>query len=79
MEKIALVGAGDLSDIAQLVANSLAISVEITNAATDFENYDAIIITDVVNPQKTYDDIKERVEDSRLFSPVLLHISRARS
>ncbi|MCE2715745.1 MAG: winged helix-turn-helix transcriptional regulator [Pseudomonadota bacterium] len=78
-KKIALVGAGDLSDIAQLVANSLAISVEITNAATDFENYDAIIITDVVNPQKTYDDIKERVEDSRLFSPVLLHISRARS
>lgn len=76
--RVALVGAGDLSDIAQLVANGAAVFVEVVDAGTDFENYDAVLITDVINPQETYDTIKDNIEKHRLFTPDLLHISRGR-
>lgn len=74
--KIALVGAGDLADIAKLVAQGTGIKVEVIGANTDLGNYDAVLITDVMNPQGTYDTIKEKVEYRRLLTLRLLHISR---
>lgn len=77
--KVALVGAGDLADIAQLVANGAAVFVEIVDITVDFKNYDAVIVTDVVSPQKTYDLVKGKIDEKRLFAPSLLHISRVRT
>lgn len=79
LTKLALVGVGDLSDIAQLVANGLSISVEVVDIDANFKNYNAVLITDVINPQKTYDAIKGKIDEQYLFAPELLHISRVRS
>ena len=73
--KIALVGQGDLSDIAQLVAGS-NFAMSIVSIHDDLSRYDAIMITDVMNPQDTYDAIKHKVEHSRLLILDLLHISK---
>jgi predicted transcriptional regulator len=77
--KIALVGEGDLSDIAKLVAINYELIIDVLSVDGDFKKYDAVIITDVVSPQFTYDAIKNKVDDYRLFTLDLLHISRMAS
>lgn len=74
--KIALVGIGDLADIAKLVALGTSMLVDIVSIDADLKNYDAIIITDVNNPQGVYDEIKHRIELHRLLILKLLHISK---
>jgi DNA-binding MarR family transcriptional regulator len=71
---LAMVGEGDLADIVQLVARSTNVNVHC--ASGDFETYDAVIVTDVVNPQETYNSLKDRVRADRLLTLPLLHISR---
>lgn len=74
--KILLVGEGDLADIAKLVASGSNAVIEIGSVEADFKKYDAVIITDVMNPQGTYDAIKHQVDYQRLFILNLLHISK---
>lgn len=74
--KIALVGAGDLADIAKLVASGDEFVLEFISNQDDFKKYDAVIVTDVTNPQGTYDAIKYKVEYHRLLTLNLLHISK---
>lgn len=76
-QKIGLIGAGDLADIAQLVAQGIDLHVSLINQDADFKAYDAIVITDVMNPQGTYDSIRHKVDPSRLLTLYLLHISRS--
>lgn len=74
--KIALVGAGDLADIAKLVVSRSDLVIEVVSIDIDLKKYDAVIVTDVLNPQGTYDAIKHKVDDHRLLTLSLLHISR---
>lgn len=74
--RIAFVGQGDLADIASLVASGLSINVEIVSTEDDLKAFDAVLVTDVLNPQSTYDLIKHKVEHHRLLTLGLLHISR---
>ncbi len=76
-KNIALVGAGDLRDIAVLVAHGAGVhvtSVDIENAF-DLSSFDAVLITDVVNPQTSYDLLKNAMPKERLLVLELLHIS----
>ncbi len=73
---IALVGAGDLADIAKLVAHGTGLQVNVVDVEEDFKNYDAVLITDVIDPQGTYNLVKHKIEASRLLALKLLHISR---
>lgn len=73
---VALVGAGDLADIAKLVAQKMGIHVEVVALSSDLSIYDAIIITDVIHPQNTYDTLQPQIEYQRLLTPELLHITR---
>jgi DNA-binding MarR family transcriptional regulator len=73
---IALVGAGDLADIVSLVAHGHGISVFLVLAHEDLSNYDAVMITDVLNPQATYDAVKSKVDPQKLIALGLLHISK---
>lgn len=75
--RIALVGAGDLAEIVNLVAQGSQIKVEQTTAAktNNFNQYDAVLITDIQQPQKIYDQLKQRVASDRLLFLDLLHIS----
>jgi DNA-binding MarR family transcriptional regulator len=74
--KIALVNKGDLADIAKLVAQGTGIHAEVVDIDADFTRYDAVFITDIINPQETYDLVKNKVEYERLLTLKLLHISR---
>ncbi len=74
--KIALVGAGDLADIAKLVANGTGIHPTILDINADLIGYDAVFVTDVINPQGTFNAIKDKVAMDRLLTLKLLHISR---
>ncbi len=74
--KIALVGKGDLADIAELVSYGNGINVEIIDTRATLKNYDAVLITDIIDPQGTYDAIKNNVDPDRLLILKLLHISK---
>lgn len=74
--RISVVGEGDLTDIALLVAHGKGISVEKIGNGKNLPSYDAILITDMDNPQAVYDNLKTRVELDRLLYLDMLHISR---
>lgn len=76
---IALVGAGDLADIAQLVSVGSGLRVQVVDRADDLSHWDAVMVTDVMDPQGTYEALKRRVESSRLITLKILHISRGAS
>lgn len=88
---IALLGVGDLADIAKLIGQSFGFSVItilIDNIVTDstvkangveveLSSFDAVLITDLTNPQQSYDLIKQYIESERLLTIDLLQISRS--
>jgi DNA-binding MarR family transcriptional regulator len=76
-KNIALVGEGDLRDIAVLVANSAGVYVVPVDGgkAFDVSGFDAVLITDVMCPQESYDFLKNIVPKERLLVLELLHIS----
>lgn len=73
---IGLVGAGDLADIAKLVALGTGINATVIDIQADLSKYDAVLVTDIINPQKTYDAIKNQIPHQKLLILDLLHISR---
>lgn len=76
LNHIALVGSGDLADIAVLVSSGYPVIIAITNVDHDFAQYDCVVITDVVNPQQTFDLVMARVPADKIITLPLLHISR---
>ncbi len=74
--KIALVGEGDLADIALLVGKAAGLLVDKAAAGADLISYDAALITDIEDPQSVYDDLRTRVEKDRLLVLDLLQISK---
>ncbi|MHB8204245.1 MAG: winged helix-turn-helix transcriptional regulator [Desulfomonilaceae bacterium] len=74
--KIAIVGESDLTDIALMVAHGKGISVEKIDNGKDLTPYDAILITDMNDPQSIYDNLKTTVNSDRLLFLEMLHISR---
>lgn len=73
---IALVGDGDLADIAKLVAHGFDVCLSIVNKTSVFKDFDAIFITDIIDPQGTYDSLKNKIDEDRLITIKLLHISK---
>lgn len=76
-KNIALVGAGDLRDIAVLVADGAGVCITLVDIENDinFGSFDAILITDVTNPQAIYDSLKGAMPKERLILMELLHVS----
>lgn len=72
---IALIGSSDLADIAVLVAQGI-LQVEIADIDTNLNNYDAVLITDITDPQGTYETLKNKIEAKRILTLDLLHISK---
>lgn len=73
---VALVGEGDLADIAKLVAHGNGMMVTLVAIDSDVTIFDAVLVTDVVNPQSTYDALKNKIDYHRLLTLSLLHISK---
>jgi DNA-binding MarR family transcriptional regulator len=76
---IALIGAGDLADIAKLVVHGTGLQVCVVDRHADLKGYDAALVTDVMDPQGTYDLVKDKIEYNKLLTLRLLHISRVAS
>lgn len=74
--KIALLGAGDLADIAELVAHGTTLKVQIVDLKADLSQFDAVLVTDIYNPQYTYNEAKRAIAEDRLLTLQLLHISK---
>lgn len=77
-KNVVMVGPGDMADIALLVASSY--DIQLRSVAIDNEHElisaDAVVITDIQNPQKTYDTLKQFINTDKLLSIHLLCISR---
>lgn len=74
--KVALVGVGDLAEIAHLVAQGVGVEATIIGDAEAFKEFDAVLITEVEHPQKTYETLTKHVPQERLLVLDLLHVSR---
>jgi hypothetical protein len=46
-----------------------------TESNTDLSGFDAVLITDVLNPQIIYDGLKSQIPKEKLMLLELLHIS----
>lgn len=92
--RIALLGAGELAEIASLAARETGIELVaiiqpgsnqetfaglplLQNLST-LQNIDAYVVTDITAPQKTFDGACAEVEEERILTPQLLHVSRRR-
>ncbi len=56
--KIALVGEGDLTDIALLLGRASGLVIDKTGIEADLTSYDAVLITDIEDPQSVYNDLR---------------------
>jgi DNA-binding MarR family transcriptional regulator len=90
--KIALVGAGDLAEVAALSALGSEVEIvavidpksnqpklaglSVVRSLDEIEQVDAVIVTDITEPQATYDALAETWAEGRLFTPPMLRITR---
>lgn len=91
-QRIALVGASELAEIATLSARDTNVTLvgivdavtkdqhfadlQIRKSLNEFENVTAVIITDLAKPQATYDSLEGVIEDIRIITPPLLGVIR---
>ena len=90
--RVALVGVGDLAEIFALCAiehsvdlvgildskteKTMFTGLNIAPTIADLEPLDALIITDAVNPQETFDNLLESFPSDRILTPPVLGILR---
>jgi DNA-binding MarR family transcriptional regulator len=83
--RLALVGEGDLAQIALLVARESVIEIAgIAKGITVggeplFNGVDAVVITDLVEPRAAYDAAIERFDAARVHTPALLRLQSHRA
>ena len=74
---IAIVGNGDLADICRLVAGTTKVKVTQVTDLDSLTKYDAVFVADIYDPQGTYDKLTTIVQNERLLTPDILHITRS--
>jgi DNA-binding MarR family transcriptional regulator len=90
--RIALSGTGELAEIATLAAREIDIELvailapgrnereiaglPVVASLDDIPALDAVLITDIQNPQTTFDALRAKFDPARLLTPTLLHITR---
>lgn len=92
LRKIALIGAGDLAEIAALSAlgseveivavvdpksnQSKLAGLPVVRSLDEIAQVDGLVVTDITEPQATYDALTKTWPDGRLFTPPMLRIER---
>ncbi len=88
--RVALVGAGELAEIAALCAREAPVTLagviapaggrvaglRVVSDIAELGGVDAVLITDVSAPQKTYDEVASTFPAERILTPRLLNIAR---
>jgi hypothetical protein len=75
-QQVALLGGGDFAEIALLVAKSSQLNLQVVERNTALVKFDAVIITDILEPQQTYEYALQQLPEKKIITPELLHISR---
>lgn len=91
LSRLILSGPGDLAEIAILSAwgegvtlvgivepganESHRLGLPIVRSLDDAGAFDAVIVTDARDPQKTYDSLRERLPEARVLAPAFLKIT----
>ncbi|USO01269.1 MAG: winged helix-turn-helix transcriptional regulator [Alphaproteobacteria bacterium] len=82
IQTIAMVGSGDVAEIAMLVSQGFAVSVKLVMQSEGYienlKGFDAVLVTDIANPQGTFDVLKECIGEDKLLSIATLCIARKR-
>ena len=90
-QRVALIGEGELAEVAAIVAmetgvglcgiiapgsNQVKIAgVEVVQSLPDLGPVDAVIVTDIKEPQKTYEALSRIFPAERILCPALLHVT----
>lgn len=72
--KIAVVGKGDIADIAMLVLKSEGLQPEHNTIESDFSTVKVILVADMEHPQQTYEDLRARAPKANIICIKLLQI-----
>lgn len=91
VEKLVLVGEGELAEIALLAAYGQPVSIQavvgeeaasrrchgvpVVADLSQAGAHDGVVITDARDPQKTYERLRQSSPEARIFAPSLLHIA----
>lgn len=82
IQTIAMVGEGDVAEIALLVSQGFAVTLELVGQTEKYneklKDFDAVLVTDIANPQGTFDSLKEDIGEEKLLSIASLCIARKR-
>ena len=73
-----MVGEGELADIAMLVAGKNRFELSVVSQNANFFEFDALLVTDIVSPQATYDAVRTKVHEKKIMTLDLLHIMRVK-
>jgi len=78
-KNLAIIGKGDLVEIALLLSKKYFFNIKILKTS-DLKNqknfyYDAIIILEIFEPQKIYNQIKKKIDKKKILAPNLLRIN----
>ena len=92
IRKIALIGAGDLAEVAALSALGSEVEIvavidpksnqpklaglPVVRSFDEIAEVDAVVVTDITQPQFTYDTLAKTWSDAHLFTPPMLRIAR---
>lgn len=93
MRRFALVGGGELAEIALLAAREAEVEVDmifdretnkgkvhgldVARTPIELSMVDGLVITDTLAPQQAFDSMSEHFAESRILAPPLLRISRS--
>lgn len=78
--KVALVGTGELAEIAELIAVQGPLNIKRVAPDTLLSNkeFDAVMLVDIQNPQTVYEKLLATWPEHNILTPALLYISRGR-
>tara|TARA_A100000171_G_C2136809_1_gene150938 strand:+ start:2977 stop:3666 length:690 start_codon:yes stop_codon:yes gene_type:complete len=82
IQRIAIVGSGDVARIAILASNGFSVNLELIEQKDDYieklKGFEAVLVTDLADPQGTFDTLKDFIEEEKLLSIATLCINRKR-
>ena len=90
--RVVLIGAGELAEIASIAAHSRDFSpvgivdeqrnenrfcgLAVFRSLSEAGEVDAVVVTDAESPQQTFDLLAGKLDNERILTPAILHVSR---
>ncbi len=77
--KVALVGTGELAQIAELIATQCSVDAQLVDPeVVSSKDFDVVMLVDIQNPQSVFEKLLATWPENRILTPALLYISRGR-